>query len=318
MPVKLPYLASLAVSIIFGFSFIFTKEALQVLTPFQLLGFRFAGAALLLTMLKFGGLIKIDFAGKPVKKLFILAAFQPFLYFICENFGVKLTSASQAGMMIAVVPVVSAVLGAAFLKEYPTKAQWFFIFLSVSGVFLIIFYQGSLGGENKLIGTLILLGAAFAAGVYNILSRKNSLEFKPLEITYIMMWVGAVVFNVLGIIQAFATNVSFNSYITVLLDVRAYSAILYLGILSSVLAFLLLNFSLAHIQASQAAVFTNLTTLISILAGVLILKEDFFWYQGLGAILIILGVWGTLHFSSKHKTQSITVDYVNKVVIKKT
>lgn len=60
----LPYIASLTVAVIFGFSFMFTKEALNVLAPFQLLGFRFASAVLLLTLLRIAGLIKVDYRGK--------------------------------------------------------------------------------------------------------------------------------------------------------------------------------------------------------------------------------------------------------------
>ncbi|MBO8168997.1 MAG: DMT family transporter [Thermoanaerobacteraceae bacterium] len=314
----LPYLANLAVSVIFGFSFLFTKEALHVLTPFQLLGFRFATAALVLTGLRAVRVVRIEYENKPVRKLLLLAAFQPLLYFTCENIGVKLTSASEAGMMIALVPVVSALLGTVFLKEHPIRVQWFFILLSVSGVLLIIFMQGATVVDSNIRGVLILLGAVLAAGVFNILSRQNSLEFRPLEITFVMMWVGAVFFNVLGLGQAVLEGVSFKQYFLALSDTRAYMAVLYLGILSSVLAFFLLNFSLAHIQVSQSAVFANLTTVISIVAGVLVLKEKFYWFQAVGAALIIAGVWGTIYFSADHnKSVRMGKDYINEMTVKK-
>ena len=65
----------------------------------------------------------------------------------------------------------------------------------------------------------------------------------------------------------------------------------YLGVLSSVVAFFLINYTLTRLKASQSAVFTNLVTVITVFAGVLIRKETFDIGQALGAIVIILGVW---------------------------
>ncbi len=295
----LPYFASLTVAVIFGFSFIFTKEALNYLAPFQLLGFRFAVAALVLTLLQLTRVIRLDFSGKPIKQLLLLSGFQPLMYFICETIGVKLTSASEAGMMIAVIPVVATIFGAVFLKEHPSRIQTLFILLSVSGVLLILAMQGALALNSHFLGIMVLMGAVISAAAYNILSRKNSQQFSSLEITYVMMWVGAIVFNLMGFTQAIITQVALVDYFQALLNGIAYRGVLYLGILSSVVAFFLLNYSLANLKVSQAVVFTNLTTIISVMAGVLILKENFFWFHGLGGLLIIIGVWGTNYFAVK-------------------
>jgi len=82
-----------------------------------------------------------------------------------------------------------------------------------------------------------------------------------------------------------------------------WGGILYLGILSSVGAFFLINYSLSQLKASQSAVFTNLVTVITVLAGVLIRKEQFSWSQGLSVILIILGI-AVVNSSFKEKAKS--------------
>ena len=51
----------------------------------------------------------------------------------------------------------------------------------------------------------------------------------------------------------------------------------------------------------NAAVFINLATVISIAAGVLIVKEHLYWYQAVGGILIVLSVWGTNYFENRVK-----------------
>ncbi len=152
-------------------------------------------------------------------------------------------------------------------------------------------------GSNTM-GIIVLLLAVLCASIFNILSRKFSSDFKPAEITFAMMWIGAIVFNAIAIIQHLF-NGEITHYFVPLLNDKVATAVLYLGILSSVVAFFLVNFTLSKIEASRSAVFANLSSVTSIIAGVLIRKEPFSWYQLTGAIMILSGVWGTNYFGSK-------------------
>ncbi|RKD29078.1 DMT family transporter [Thermohalobacter berrensis] len=298
----LPMLAGLTVSIIFGFSFLFTKEGLDVLKPFQLLAFRFTFATLLLTILRIFGIIKINYKGKRIKILLFLALFQPVLYFIFEVTGVNMTSSSEAGMMIALIPVFVTILAAIFLNEKPTKKQLFFVIISVFGVIFITVMKDNLNTNGNIVGIFVLLGAVISAGVFNILSRKSSLHFKPVEITYIMLLIGAIVFNLISITRHIIEG-NIHHYLIPLTNVKALISILYLGGLSSVVAFFMLNYMLSKIEASRSSVFANITTIVSIVAGVLIRKEPFYWFHIVGSIMIIMGVWGTNYYGVKKKKE---------------
>lgn len=230
-------------------------------------------------------------------KILMIALFQPVAYFIFETMGVNMTNASESGMMIALIPVFVTILAVIFLKEKPKKIQVLFISLSVIGaLFIVIMKSTNLGGNISGLGVLLL--AVICAAIYNILSRKFSVDFKPIEITYIMMCVGAIVFNTLSLVQHGMEGQLMN-YFTPLRNREVLIAVTYLGLLSSVIAFLLVNFSLSKIEASRSAVFANLSSITSIVAGVIILHEPFTWYQCVGAILILLGVWGTNYFGAK-------------------
>ena len=279
-------------AVIWGFSFLFTKETLDHTFPLQLLGFRFGSAALLLTVLKLTGVIRINLKGKPISSLLLLALFQPGLYFIGETWGVKWTSASEAGMVIALVPVAIATMAAIFLKEKLNSKQILSIAASVLGVLVIVYTQGKLQLGEHLWGILALLLAVFAAGVYSILARHSSRKFTPLEITFVMMWAGTVIFNVLGIGQSVFEG-SFAAYLDPLQSSSVLWAIFYLGALSSVLAFFLSNYMFASLPVSQIAPILNLITVVSVFSGVVFRGEMFGWIQALGITLIVLGVWGT-------------------------
>lgn len=289
----LPLLAGLTFSSIFGFTFMFTKEGLEVISTFHLLGFRFGLAAIMMTILYFLNIIEVDFSGKDLKGLFILASAQPGLYFIFETLGVNMTASSEAGLMISLIPVVVTILAAFFLNEKPGKKQLIFILLSVAGVIFIVLMKGSTEVANNFLGMLILGGAVLMGGIYNILSRKLSLDFSPIEITFVMIWYGTILFNIIAI---FCYQGSFSGYFSPLLQLEVLIPVVYLGVLASVIAFFMMNYTLSRIQASQAAVFANFTTVVSIIAGVVFRGEPFYWFQFVGAALIIIGVWGTNYY----------------------
>ncbi len=289
----LPVLAGITFASIFGFSFLFTKEGLELVAPLQLLAYRFKIAALALTLLWLLGIIKINIRREKIGMLFLLGLFQPVLYFLFETTGINLTSASEAGLMVSLIPIVVAILAAIFLKERPSSLQVFFILLSVSGVILIIAMQEALALDRNLLGFLFLGGAVLMAGVYNILSRLLSISYRPIDLTFFMMWIGALIFNTMALFQL---DWQLGIYLEMLRKPPVYISVLYLGLFSSVVAFLMMNYTLSRIRAYQSAVFANLTTVIAILAGVFIRNEPFYWFQVLGGAMIILGVWGTNYF----------------------
>jgi drug/metabolite transporter (DMT)-like permease len=299
-------LAGFGVAFIFGFSFLFTKQGLCVLVPFHLLGFRFGLAVAIFVVLRLTGLVKIDLKGKNLSMLLLLSVIEPVVYFICETNGIKMTSSSETGMMIAMVPVVTTLLGIAFLDEKPSPAQMGFIMLSVAGVVFIVAMKGNMEIGKNLIGTFVVLGAVVCAGTYNVLSRKLSLQFSPVEITYVMMWVGAIVFNGISVLQHISKG-NLQQYFAPLGNLKAVVSIVYLGFLSSVVAYFLLNFMLSKLEAARSSVFTNLATVFSIIAGVTLGNEPFYWFNVVGGIMILLGVWGTNYYSKKEAMKSLNV-----------
>ena len=289
----LPYISGLLFSIIFGFSFMFTKEALEIINPFQLMGYRFLTAGLLVNILWLVGVFKIKVSIKKMKFLLLVTLAQPVFYFIFETVGMNYTTSSEAGLLVSLIPVVVTILAIFFLNEKPSLKQSIFIASSVSGVAFITIMKGTTEISGNFLGMALIGGAVLMAGIYNILSRKISVDFRPEVITYFMMTVGAVVFNTI-LLSTDTTNLS--NYFEPLKDLTVLVPVLYLGILSSVLAFFFVNYTLSKLPASQSAVFANFATVVSILAGVFIRNEPFYWFQVVGAVLIIAGVWGTNYY----------------------
>jgi drug/metabolite transporter (DMT)-like permease len=312
------YLAGIGYASIFGFSFLVTKDALDTLDPFELLFLRFATAALIMSALVLFRVVRVDFRGKigrpkaggtAIRNLVLACVFQPILYFAFETFGVRDSASSTAGMVLGALPAAVAVLGTFMLKERLTGRQAASLGLSVAGVALIALWGGSMtsGEGGSLRGFLFLVGSMASATFFNIYSRKSSRSFTPIETTFAMMWTGAICFGAVALLRSLAGDGFAGGDLAVGIAVGmagggqgllaraapAWVGILYLGVLSSVVAFFLINFTLSRLKASQSVVFTNLTTIVAIAAGVLVRGEAFGAVQAIGATMIVVGVWGT-------------------------
>ncbi|MCX7950710.1 MAG: DMT family transporter [Clostridiales bacterium] len=292
----LPYLAGVTMAFIFGFSFIFSKAALETLSTFELLFLRFTTATITMSILILLGIVKVNLKGKNLKPLILVAFWQPIIYFIMETKGLQYTTSSEAGVMMAFIPVLVAILAAFLLDEKPSKLQWVFIAISVIGVISIVLGGGNFETKGQLKGIMFLLSAVFSAAMFNIYSRKASQDFTPYETTYSMMILGMVTFGLLYLIQGSLIG---DLNIISKISSKVVVSIFYLGVLSSVFAFLLVNYSLSKLPASQSSVFANLTTVVSVVAGITIRGESFELYKLVGAVMIVVGVWGTNYFGLK-------------------
>ncbi len=281
--------AALIVNLIFGFSFLFSKVALSFAHPLIILAVRFTVAFAVLNLLWMFGIVKMSFKGKPKKRILLMSLAQPLLYFILELYGIENTSSAMSGVIISLVPVVVIVLSTIFLKEKPTLSQVLFSLLSLSAIVVISILSDD-GAKNKLFGILLLLGATLCAAIFNILSRTESEHYSPFERTYIMFLVGTVGFNTIalaGLRGNYCTEL-----VSAVSSIEFWGAIIYLSVASSIIAFMLYNYSTSVITPVRSASFSNLITVVSVLAGLLILKESMSIPQLICCGLIIVGVFG--------------------------
>jgi len=269
--------SGIAMSTIFGLSFLFTKNALDYVPVYTFLSYRFGMATLVMLLLAISGVIKLS--KKPYWKLWKVVLFEPILYFIFETNGLKYTTSSEAGMLIAMIPIVVVLISPIFLKERIKWYQIIFSILSFMGVFLIVGYGAKFSGT--FIGELLILGAVFSSAFYNIFSRKYSTEFSPVEITFFMMVSAFVFFTLVSLI---------SGQFTIAFNLPVVTSVLYLGVLSSTVAFFLANFMLSKVSPTVSSLFANLTTVISVLAGSVIRHEKISLVQIIGMILILISL----------------------------
>ena len=286
---------------IFGFSFIFSKMALQITLPSVMIAVRFVMAFIALNLIVFFGrmiqvsdgqggrrpLVSFSLRGKPPLYILLLALFQPILYFLCESYGIVFTSAAFSGTIIAIIPICGIIFDVLIMHSKVRLRQVICAVMSAVGVAITTI--GAEGMKSSLIGLLFLLGAVTAGSLFYVFSKKSGTDYNPLEQTYVMFAFGSLVYTIFALVQC---RGQYSELIfAALAQPQFIVSVLYLAILSSVIAFISLNYGTVRVTVSEASIFANLTTVISILAGVIILHETFTGFQIIGAIVILVSVF---------------------------
>lgn len=286
--------AALGNAIVIGFVFLFIKLALGVSNPIDLLSHRFLIAFIVIVIaaliLKEPLLIK--------KKDFIailpLGIFFPVLFFTLQVFGLEFIPTAEAGIIQATIPIFTVFLASLILKEKATLAQKVFTFISVAGVMLTFLNQGiSTSGEvsGHLLGVILVTLSCLASAFYNIVARKITQEYSMFKLMYVMTIMGFIAFTLMSIGQHIF-NPNLTNYWTPFLDPGYVVSIVYMGIVAFLLSAYFSNYALSKMPAGKMSVIGNISIVITILSGVIILKETLGVLQIVGTALIILGVVG--------------------------
>jgi drug/metabolite transporter (DMT)-like permease len=285
------YFAAIIYAFIIGLSFLFVKMALSFTDPLNVLAHRFSIAFLTLLFASFFGWVKLRISKKDILYILPISLFYPAFFFAFQVFGLVYISSSEAGIIQAIVPVFTMILASLFLKETSSLLQKAALILSVLGVIYVFLMQGLNWESANFIGIVLIILSAFSAACYNVMAKKITKKYSLMDITYVMTLIGFISFNILSVAEHLMHN-TLGTYFSPFVNPEFVVAVLYLGILSSLLTSLLSNYTLSKIAASKMSVFSNLSTLITVIAGSVFLHENLEYYHIIGGSMIILGIIG--------------------------
>ena len=282
----LPVAAAVAGNAFWGFSFLFTRVALQETTPELMLALRFMISFALMNIPLLLGRQKLRLKGKKLLPLLGLAVAEPVVFF-AESYGILHTNATFAGVMVAIAPIFAIALAALVLKEYPSRRQLLFCLLPVIGVIIMVLSGKSLGVVTPL-GVLFLLINCVGIAFYRLFNRWGSQEFTPFERTYMVLFSCLVVFTTSALISVKGDVGAFVAPVT---NPRVIFPVLALCLLCSIGANMLVNYAAGRMSVAKLSVFGSLITLCSTFGGIVILGEPFSAMSLVGSVLIVYGFW---------------------------
>lgn len=283
------YGSAVLFSLIVGFSFIGVKTCVSVATPLETLTFRFNFAFLATLIAVLTGLARIDLRGKPKKKLALTAGLYVG-FMVLQTIGLVFSTSIESGIIFAIIPILAKIIASVFLKESTSWKQNIFVCMSVAAV-ITMFVLGASDISVNIVGLVILLLSSLSMACSNVMMRYVRGVYKPFEITFFITAGGCILFNLATIVTGMQ-NGTLGDYFEPVTHWNFVLATAYLGIPSTLISALIMAYILAHMEAVKATIFGNLSTAISIVAGVIVLGEPLAPYHIICTMLIIAGVIG--------------------------
>ena len=278
----LPLLAVWGTVLFWGLSFVSSKTILNSgVPPMTMVCIRFVIATVVLNLL----LRRLDPSArlrrKDVLPLLLSGLFGVTIYFFFESRGIKLTSASHASMIIAVIPVVTLVTEAILFRTRITTLTGVGIALSVLGVVAVVWRPGQSPTGGSILGDLFMFGACISWVVYIVLSKNLHQRLSELAITAYQSVFGTAFLIPLALLEM-------RQWVPITLT--AGLNLVYLALFCSALSNFLYVYALSALGPIAVSPYVNLIPVVGVIGGVVLLGESMAWTQILGGAVILGGV----------------------------
>jgi len=261
----------------------------------------------LLAWLRFGigGLAMVHWLKKPADEppmtprtkqlVFLESLLGNFLFSICMLFGVSMTSAVSAGVIMSAIPAVVALLSWVFLRERIGPRVWSAIGCAALGIALFSLskselvaqsgqgLEANLAYKNMWLGNLLVFAAVLCEAAYAVIGKKLTGALGAKRISSLINLWGFVLMTPLGL------------YVALSFDFRAVSGgiwllLVFYALAASVWTVWLWMTGLQSVPAAQAGVFTVMLPISAALVGVLVLGETLSSHQLMAFAIALVGV----------------------------
>lgn len=275
--------AALLAMFFWGLSFIWSKLVFEQYTPLTTIFFR-----LIISFVFLFGFILVTRKWERIQRkdiwIFLVSSlFNPFLYFIGENYGLHRVAASITAFIIATIPLFTPFVAYKVFGEKLSKMNILGLLLAFIGIILII-VNPDLSMNATIEGILLLFLAVFSAVIYTVFLKKLSFKYRATTIIGWQNLIGAVYF--LPLFFYF----DFSEVAVTKPTFKVASSLIMLGIFASSLAFVLFTYVIKNIGISKANIYANLIPVFTGIAAFIVLEEHITLINILGMAIIILGV----------------------------
>ena len=285
--------------IFWGFSFIWSSRLLHYYQPVTIIFIRLIISSLLLFVFVQLLGMRQKIARADVKLVFLSALFNPFLYFLGENYGLKFSTPTIAAVIIAMIPVFSPVVGFFSFREKLTPVNFLGIIISFIGV-LMILINNDFTLTADIRGVIFLFCAVLSALFYTVTLKKLTNRYNAVNLVAYQNLIGVFLF------LPFFLFFEAKTVATIPLNREIITSFLLLAILASSVSFVCFAHSVKLIGMSKSNIFSNLIPVFTAFFSYFLLDEHFTIQKIAGIVIVISGVY----LSERSKISSRkTADY---------
>lgn len=202
-----------------------------------------------------------------------------------QFWGTAYAGAAMGSLITAASPALILLLAPMFLGDRLTVRSVCAVAIATGGVVLAAGVpSGGASAGHALLGSVLLFGAALTWAVYTLLGRRLTLRLPSLTVTGYVTLLGALLTLPLGLTEWHSTLGA------VLRTPSVAAGILFVGWVSTALAFFLWNLGFEHVKAAAGSLFFFAQPVVGGLLGWLALGEHLSWGFGVGGVFIALAV----------------------------
>ncbi len=280
------YILAILSMLFWGMSFVWTSIVFRYYNPITTIFLRLVISSLILflVLIIFKKLEKIR--RQDIGLFLISSLFNPFLYFLGENFGLKFTSPTISAVIIATIPVFTPVVAWFTLRERLLPVNIAGILISFAGI-IIMLVNPDLSLNADPLGVALLFFAVVAAIGYSVLLKKLSERYSALAIITYQNMLGVLYF--LPIFLVF----DLDHFLQVQPDFTLVSSLIQLSVFASSLAYIFYTIVVRNIGISKTNVFTNTIPVFTAIFSYIFIAEMMGINKITGIIVVISGVFLT-------------------------
>ncbi|ARQ69460.1 DMT family transporter [Streptomyces marincola] len=263
-------------------SYTLTEVALRDVPPLTIGFLRFAAATVLLAA--WVHLVRQYAAPDPAdrRRLALGGLLGITLYFSIENVGVQLASPTDAALLVAAYPALTALLELLVYRQRTSAGAMAGIALSILGVYLVVGFTPE-GGTQRQVGDVLLVLSGVVWALYNFVTRELGDRYPADQILYYQVRAGAVGFLPLALVEVQAWRTPDH-------PVATFASLASLTVLCSIVGLGLYAKGLKRLRSSTAVNLLNLVPIFGLIIPVVTLGEDVTPLQVVGGLVVICGV----------------------------
>lgn len=280
------YALSLVSIILWGMSYLWSDAVLAQGIPVEYLVFvriLLAGLTLLVINILLGKNIRLH--RKDLKLFLVLAVFEPFIYFVCETYGIRFTeSPTYSSLMIATGPIFSVIVGTLVFKEKFGVINMLGILVCLGGIVMVTVCSSTMGKAFWL-GMVLLIIAVLAEVGHASFTKILSGKYEPSVIVMYQFLLGSVYLFPLFVGVGLR---DFNA--DVYLSWNFWKPVVCLAVLCSSLAFSLWANTIRHLGVAKSSIFMSTIPVFTAICGWILGQELLSAMQWAGIFVACIGV----------------------------
>lgn len=274
----------LIISITWGSSFILIKKTLPVFDPYQIGAFRAGLSGLLLAFIGFPAMRRMT--RKDIFWIALSGLFGNFLVVFIFPFAQREVSSSLAGIINALDPVFTLILGAILFGIRSKTIQYLGAVIGFGGALVLVYTSGSESSQSHYFYILLLIIGAALYAVSALIVEKKLAHIKSKELASSIYTIWMIPSLIILGFSGFFTEIDYTQTETL----ESLWALVFLTVVSTTLVMFLFFKLVQETSAVFASTISLLTPVVAVLWGILDGEKFTFWYA-LGGVLILIGVY---------------------------